>query len=147
MAERCRASFDESLLSAALDGELTQAESQRVRLHLEECAPCRNLLEEMRKMRKATLSTEFPVPNDRQWDERPRGGLSRVLRRVGWALVVVWLAGISVLAVWSFFDAPAEWWEKVLVVSLVGGPLLLLLSVLLDRLRALGIDRYRRVEK
>ena len=38
-------------------------------------------------------------------------------------------------------------WQRLLVVGGVGGFALLLLSVLLDRLRELQHDRYRRVQK
>ena len=32
--------FDEALISGYLDGELTQGDAQRVRVHLEDCAVC-----------------------------------------------------------------------------------------------------------
>jgi hypothetical protein len=39
------------------------------------------------------------------------------------------------------------WLEKLLVLSLIGGAMLLFVSVLLDRLKALKTDRYKGVEK
>ncbi|MEZ5332443.1 MAG: zf-HC2 domain-containing protein [Thermoanaerobaculia bacterium] len=139
--------FDESLLSGYLDGELTQGEAQRVRVHLEDHPESRRLFEEMAAMRDAALSTRLPVPDDDQWDPAPRGPFSRLSRRMGWLLVLVWGAATAVLAVRGWWTADAPWTVKAVGVLVVGGPLLLLLSVLADRLKVMKTDRYRRVQK
>lgn len=147
MPERCPIGFDEILLSGYLDRELTQGETQRVRLHLEDCPSCRALLAELTRLREATRTTPFRPPADDQWDERPRGAASFLARRAGWTLIVAWLGAITVFAVWQLARAPEDLWVKVAVFSLAAGPVLLFLSVLADRLRTLRTDRYRRVLK
>lgn len=148
MTERCARDFDEALLSAYLDRELTQAASQRVRVHLEDCGHCRRIVNEMQTLRETTMSTRFPTVEDREWDERPRGALSRVLRWAGWGLILVWLAAVAFLGVRELIQDPATRWHEVaLVFALFGGTALLLLSILLDRLASRGSDRYRRIEK
>lgn len=139
--------FDEALLSGYLDGELTQAEEQRVRIHLEDHPEDRALLEEMRTMRDATRGTRFETPEDLQWDERPRGPFSRLSRGAGWLLVLIWLVGLSAYGTWQFLTSPEDLLGKLLVVGAVGGFALLFVSILLDRLRELKTDRYRRVRK
>jgi hypothetical protein len=57
------------------------------------------------------------------------------------------LAAAACLAAWELWAGPAGWWTKALVAGLVGGPLLLFVSVLWDRLRVMKTDRYRRVLK
>jgi len=147
MTDRCPTGFDEALLSGCLDGELTQVEAERVRFHLADCAACRGLYEELRRVREASRSTPFQPPPDDQWDERPRGPLSLVARRVGWVMVVAWLIANAAFASWQLATAPEGLWVKLLIFSCVAGPALLLLSVLVDRLRTLKTDRYRRVLK
>jgi anti-sigma factor RsiW len=147
MNEPCGRSFDESLISGHLDGELTQEESQRVRLHLEDCAACRRLLEEMRSIREATMTTAFIEPEDDQWDETPRGPVSRWSRNLGWTVLAVWLVGTLGFAGWMLATGPEGWVEKLLVFSLACGFLGLFLSILLDRIRTLKTDRYRRVKR
>jgi len=147
MNQLCRPAFDESLLSGHVDGELTQADNQRVRLHLEECPSCRALVDDLQQIREAAITTDFPVPSDDEWREAPRSLGSLWIRRLGWVLVVVWMLGAGWLAVQGFIEGSAAWYEKALIVILAGGPLLLFVSVLLDRLRALKTDRYGRVEK
>jgi len=144
---RSETAFDESLLSGYLDGELTQGEAQRVRVHLEDHPESRRLLEELAAMREAALTTELAVPEDDQWDPRPRGPFSRLSRRTGWTLILLWLAVVTGLAVWGWWTAPVRWWTKALTAAIVGGPLLLFLSVLRDRLDVMSTDRYRRVQR
>lgn len=147
MTDRCPTAFDDALLSGYLDRELTQGDAQRVRLHLEDCAACRAILDELSGLRTASRSTPFvPVPDD-QWNERPRGPLSRFTRRLGWGIVVAWLIVLAGLGVWELLVAPGSLGVKLLTAAGIGGPALLFVSVLIDRLRTLPTDRYRSVLK
>jgi anti-sigma factor RsiW len=147
MNQSCRSTFEESLLSGYVDGELTQSDSQRVRLHLEECPACRALVEDLQQMREAAMTTPFPSPGDDEWRESPRSLASHWVRRMGWVLVILWMLGAGWLAFEGIVQGPAAWYEKALIAILVGGGFLLFLSVLLDRLKVLKSDRYGRVER
>jgi anti-sigma factor RsiW len=147
MADRCSTTFDEALISGHLDGELTQAAEQRVRLHLEDCEHCRTVLAELQALRATTMSTEFHQPDDSQWDERPRSGLSLLARRTGWVVAVVWAVFLAAYALWHFWQGSANLAEKILVFGGLSALVLLFTSVLLDRLRAARNDPYREVEK
>jgi len=147
MNQSCRSTFEESLLSGYVDGELTQSDSQRVRLHLEECPVCRALVEDLQQLREAAMTTPFPAPGDDEWRESPRSLGSHWARRLGWVLVIIWMLGAGWLAFETIVQGSVAWYEKALIAVLVGGGFLLFLSVLLDRLRVLKSDRYGRVER
>jgi len=147
MAKNCPTAFDESLISGYLDGELTQAAEQKVRIHLEDCVQCRTLLEDLRTIREAAMSTEFSKPDNTQWDERPRGGASLVTRGAGWILAAVWAVVVGAYAIWEFVKMPASPIERLLVVGGLTALALLFVSVLLDRIRTARTDPYREVEK
>jgi predicted anti-sigma-YlaC factor YlaD len=147
MAESCPASFDETLISGHLDGELTQAAEQRVRVHLEDCEHCRTVLGELGTLRETTMSTEFHEPDDSQWDESPQTGMSLVTRGAGWLLAIVWAVVIAAYGLWQFWQGSANLVERVLVFGGLSALALLFVSVLLDRLRAARTDPYREVEK
>jgi anti-sigma factor RsiW len=140
-------SFDPTLLSGYLDGELTQAEEQRVRIRLEDDPEARDLVAEMSRIREAARATRLVVPRDEEWSEKPLSPGSRWFRRVGWVLLVGWAVALAVLAAWGLSAGPEPWWQKALAVTIIAGPVLLFLSVLLDRLKVMKHDRYRRVEK
>lgn len=147
MSEACPHSFDEQLLSGHLDHELTQAEEQQVRVHLEDCEICREQFGQLELMRKASMSTPFAIPDDEQWNEQPRTGASHLFRGTGWILVIAWFAVSLGFAAWTFATEPGHPLIKLLVVSGLAGMGLLFVSVLLDRLRSAKTDRYRRVQK
>jgi predicted anti-sigma-YlaC factor YlaD len=146
-AAPCGRRFPEELLSGYLDDALTQGEEQRVRLHLEDCAACRALFAELRGMRETTMKTRFVLPADDQWDERPRGSLSRLFRGTGWSLTVAWIAAVALYALWQLAAGPEGALEKLTVFAGLAAVGVLFLSILIDRIRALPGDRYRRVKK
>lgn len=147
MTDRCPTAFDQTLLSGYLDRELTQGESQRVRLHLEDCAACREVLADLTRLHDATRTTPFRPPEDDGWDERPRGFPSLLTRHLGWTMILAWAAVVLCFAVWQLVTAPEDLGVKLLVATPGAGAVLLFLSVFLDRLRVLKTDRYRRVLK
>ncbi len=138
--------FDEALISGYLDGELTQADAQRVRLHLEDCAACRATAEELAQLKEATMSSRFKIPDD-GWDETPRGGVSRLLRNAGLLVGLAWLVGLAMWLIWELAQDP----DAVIGLLLVGGFLvsagLILASVVIDRRRAMKNDKYTKVQK
>ena len=137
--------FDEDLISGYLDGTLRHRQAQRVRLLIEENSDARRLYEELRALRKATLSTRFEPPDDDAWPELPKTGTSRFSRRLGWMLLLSWLTVVVGLALWRLFATTGDLLEIFLYLGLPGAFVLLLVSVLVDRLRDPDEERYRGV--
>lgn len=139
--------FDEAMLTGYLDRELTQEESQQVRLHVEACPECARTIQDLTRMRETTMMTEFNVPDDDQWDEAPRGAPSRWFRNLGWLLAALWV-GLFVFLV--IRDTILEEDDVLWIVIGVGFwvvPVLIFLSVLIDRIKTQKTDRYRKVQK
>jgi len=138
--------FDEALISGYLDHELTQADAQRVRLHLEDCTECRATADELAQLKEATMSSEFKIPDD-GWDETPRGGVSRTLRNVGLVVGLATVVGWLSVLLWELANDP----EALIGLLIFGGFLLagslILASVLIDRRRATKNDKYTKVQK
>lgn len=140
--------FDEALVSGYLDGELTHGEAQRVRVHLEGCPACRDVEKELRQLKEASMTTRFRLPEDTQWDEAPRNGLSRALTLFGWSVAALWATGLAAFLLWQAvtgnestrFDAPLVLAPMVAAGSIVG-------SALVDRLQTRTNDPYRKVQK
>ena len=147
MSDNCQRPFDEALLTGYLDQVLTQEQEQRVRLHLEDCAECRALVDDLATMRETTMTTQLEVPTDDQWREAPRGPISGLAFGLGWLVLIVWLVGISGFALGQLWSGPETLTEKLLTFSVIFGFALIFLSVLVDRIRAARTDRYRGVKK
>ncbi len=147
MARNCTRSFDEEQISGYLDGALPQVQSQKVRLHVEDCGACRTLLEELRTLRETAMSTRFHGPDDEEWPELPRTRQARLSRSMGWIVLIAWLLVTTGFALWRLFTSSGDPLEIFLILGLPGGILLLFISVLIDRLRDLKTDRYRGVHR
>jgi anti-sigma factor RsiW len=143
----CPDRFDQALLSGHLDGELTQAAEQRVRIHLEDCAACRTVYQELKELREASMTTRLDEPGDLSWDERPHGLLSGLSRGVGWLVIIVWAAGTAGYALWQLATEPDDLVAKLVVFGGLFGVGLLFLSILVDRVRTARSDRYREVKR
>lgn len=142
-----RPPFDEALLSGYVDGELTQAEEQRVRVYLEDHPEALAEVEEIRRLRSAALGTALKVPADTQWDERPRNGASSLARTLGWAALAASSVSVVGSGLWYLATSPHGILPKLVGFGAIGGFLMLFLSVLIDRLRVARTDRYRRVQR
>ncbi len=141
-----RHDFDEALISGFLDGELTQADMQRVRVHLQDCAECRATADELSRLRETTMGSQFQLPPDTGWEEAPRGGTSRLLRSAGIVIGLAWIVGVLAFILVEMANE-----DDLAGLLFIGGLLLagglLTGSVLLDRRAELRNDRYRRVKK
>ncbi len=140
-------SFDEVLISGFVDGELTQADAQRVLLHIEGCSSCRALTESLLEMKELTMTSRFHVPDDSLWDERPRSRTSRTLRRLGWTLLVIWAASTAGYALWQASTERQNLFQVAIVVGFWLAVGALFASVTVDQVRSGRSDRYRKVEK
>ena len=147
MPEPCGRTFDEALLSGYVDRALVQRDGQRVRVHLEHCATCRAVVEDLRAVREATMTSTFETPRDDEWSETPRTESSRLLVGLGWPLATAWAVLLAGYALWGIWQETENLVERLLLLGGVTGFGLLFLGVLLDRLKAATTDRYREVRK
>ncbi|MFZ0429157.1 MAG: zf-HC2 domain-containing protein [Acidobacteriota bacterium] len=135
-------------LSGYLDNELTQQESQRIELHLETCAHCRQVLEELREAQQAAQKLELAQPSHEEWKHMENHILEKSTRGLGWVILIVWSIITAAYAIFQFAMSPSEpLFEKILVFSLFLGIALLFLSVLSERIRESRTDRYKGVQK
>lgn len=137
----------EALLSAYLDGELTQQDRQRVEVHVDACEACHAALAELRRIRDGIGGLHHPEPTAEQWSRMMKTTVAKTSRGLGWMLGI---GGGVVLVGYGAYtfatDESVAALKKVGVAAFWGGLGLLLLSVLIDRLRDRKSDRYKDVE-
>lgn len=136
------------MLSAYLDGELTQADEQRVRIHLEDCEECRLAFEQLRQLQRITADMKFSDPPEDKMREIEERLSVQAPRMAGWTLLLGGLTVWILYAVYLFVTDPKLLtWQKLVSGAVVIGFVLLLISVLRQRLLELPLDRYRGVKK
>jgi anti-sigma factor RsiW len=138
----------EQLISAYLDGELTQADSQRVRLLLEDQPEYRAVYDEMRQLQSLTQSLSMPDPPDDRIAAIEGSLPVATPRRIGFFAIgsglCFWLLYLAV----EFFrhlrmPSPTEAFAAMVVFGVVA----LFVSVAIQRYQELPHDRYRRIRK
>lgn len=137
----------EKLLSAYLDGELTQADQQRVRIYLEDSEGARERYEELCKLREITSSMAFAPPPDERLDELERVLSVSAPRRMGWIFLSGGGLALAALGAYRFLAADDWSVEKILAGSVSLGLLFLLGSVARQRWLEWPHDRYRGVKR
>ena len=138
----------EELLSAYLDGELTQADQQRVRIHLEDSEDARLHYAELMKIREVTESMAFASPPEGRMEELERRLSVQTPRRVGWMFFLLGSIMLAAMAVAAFVTTPdIPPWKKMAISGVGLGFALLLASVARQRWLELPHDRYRGVKK
>ena len=137
----------ENMLSAYLDGELTQAEQQRVRIHLENSPAAQEELRQLRTLKKATSELAFHPPPDDRMDALEQRLSVKAPRRLGWVLFVIGAVACVLYSGYLFATSDMYWVRKGIFGSIHVGLLLVLASVARQRILELPHDRYRGVKR
>lgn len=138
----------DQMLSAYLDGELTQQEAQRVRLYLEDSEDARRQYAELQQLQAATSSLSFGPPPDDRLDELEKSLSVQAPRKAGWGLLAGGVVTLTLLVIVRFItmpDVPLTW--KLIVGGIGVGLALLLGSVARQRWLELPFDRYRGIKR
>lgn len=138
------------LLSGYLDGELTQQQSQRVRIHIDTCAHCKRLHADLKSMKEQMRQLSYPISDEEMLDALEKDLVASGSASVGWTLLII----AAVIAVFSgttalflYFAAPGvPVYVKLFNGLLVFGSLALFVSVLRQRLMTYKKDKYRKVK-
>ena len=135
------------ILSGFIDGELTQQEAQKVSLLIDTDPEYRSIYEELSIMRQEVQSLSLQEQELEHLDKLFQEPVAKLSRVFGFALVVV--SGVVIIAftLYKIFINPEiGLLEKVLVGALGSGSLLLLFSVLRQRILNAKNDKYKGVK-
>lgn len=140
------------LISSYHDGGLSTEQKRSVEEHLQTCAECRKEWEEMKKLEEAMKTMELKKPNPEVWKVYTKSVYNRLERRIGWilfsvgAMILLFLGGYKMVES-IIQDATIPLLLKVGILALMGGSVVLLVSVLRERLFVRQRERYKEVEK
>ena len=135
------------LLSGYIDGELTQQQHQRVRIHCEACEECSAELEQLEKLRREVGKSRLSPLGEDIWREHMKEPTVEITRGLGWILFIAGILGISGIAVYEFVIDTSMAIHIKLITGLVWlGMGALLVSVLRQRLIERKSDKYKDVE-
>ena len=138
------------LLSGYVDHELTQQQSQRVRIHLETCEACRRLHGDLRNMKEQMRQLSYPISDEEMLNKLEQDLFASGTRNFGWILLGLGALFATVAGTVAFFMFLAAPDVPVLVKLFNGlfviGGLALFVSVVRERLMTYKKDKYRNVK-
>lgn len=137
-----------AMLSPYLDGELTQADSQRVRLYLEENEEARQAFREMKELQQLTSTMKFRDPSEETMEAMELRLSVQAPRRFGWGMVIIGLVAWMIYAAVLFLRNPRmPTTPELLTGGVITGLVMVFVSVLRQRVLERPHDRYRKVRK
>jgi hypothetical protein len=140
------------LLMAALDGELGDEEKRELAVYMGKYPDLERELNEFKKIREITMDMKFLPPPDSVWDKYWLGVYNRLERGIGWILFSI---GAIILLAYGFYslieailaDVEIEWWLKIAIFSAVAGAVVLLVSVLREKIFLHKSERYKDIQR
>lgn len=136
-----------TLISAYLDGELTQADSQRMRLHIEDCPECGKTCSELHTLKEKMGQLSYPDPDTEMLNLLENEQASQLGQWSGWLLILIPVLILMAFAVYQSLSEPGT---PFIVRFLFGafqlGMAILFVTVLRQRLISYKNDKYRNVK-
>lgn len=140
------------LLSAYVDGELEPPDVARIEAHLAADAGTRREVEQLRRLKDVTGALRLKEPPPESWEDFWRSNYNRGERSLGWlllglAVVVLGGWGATVFLKNLLGTDSLPFLVKGAVIGGCAGLVLLLVSVVRERLHVRGRTRYKDVKR
>ena len=140
------------LISSYYDEELDEEQKKLVERHLEECSECRKEFEEMGKFEEVMSRMALKKPPKEAWQMYWTSVYNRLERGIGWilfsigAITLLFFGGYK-LVEGIIQDASVPLILKIGILSVLGGLVVLLVSLLREQLFVRKRERYKEIEK
>ena len=131
-----------------LDQEMSPTEREGFERHLESCRICRESIRQMENLGKLTRGVMIKDPQDTFWEGYWKPIFRRIERKTAWIFILI--GGLLVIlyevyrAVRNFGELT---FEKIAIILLITGFLMLLVSVLRERIHQRKVDRYKDIKR
>ncbi len=140
------------LISSYHDGELNNKEKQVLDEHLKQCSACRQEFEEMGKFEEVMGKMQLKKPQKEMWEVYWNTIYNRLERRIGWILLSI--GGMILLFFGGYKaiegiiqDSSTPILLKIGILTVLGGVVVLLVSLLREQIFVHKRERYKEVEK
>ncbi len=140
------------LISSYFGGELDKEKQKLAEEHLRECSECREEFEGMNEFEEVMGKMEFKKPAREVWEIYWTSVYNRLERRIGWillslgAMILLFFGGYKAIE-GIIQDPTTPLILKVGILALLGGLVVLLVSVIRERIFVRKRERYKEVEK
>ncbi len=147
--------FDEEIglqVMAYLDGELSPKEAEQVRKNIEADERYKKAMQSLLEIKEATSEMKLKKLPEMYWDDYWKHVYNRIERGISWILISIGAIILLSFGVWQFFKSVLDDQSmhpilKAGIFILMIGILVLIVSILREKLMIRKIDKYRGVER
>ncbi|TVQ14322.1 MAG: zf-HC2 domain-containing protein [Balneolaceae bacterium] len=140
------------LMMAVLDGEATPAQEDELNRHLNADAQLRREFDELKSIKHTTMKTRLTEPDSTLWTSYWMNTYTRIERGLGW---ILFSAGAILLIMFGAWELTKEWltdpglpvWVKTAGILLGAGTIILLVSVIREKLFLHKNERYKDIQR
>jgi predicted anti-sigma-YlaC factor YlaD len=131
-----------------LDGEMSAGERNAFEEHLASCEDCGKAIRELGSVERLTGMMKIRDPQDDFWEAYWKKLFRRFERKTGWLLMIAGAALIVLYALWKgITDFGEITFVKVITIAVAAGFVILLISVIRERVHQYRTDRYKDIER
>ena len=131
-----------------IDGEMSAAERIEFEKHLASCGECRQSMDELGSVERLTGMMKIRDPQDDFWEAYWKKLFRRFERKTGWLLMIAGAALIVLYALWKgVTDFGEITFMKVVTIAVAAGFVILLISVIRERVHQYRSDRYKDIDR
>lgn len=142
----------QKLMMGYLDKEISDDEKRLVEKHLSECRKCRAEFDSFTQLKEVTDKVKLADLKEDIWAGYWKGVYRRIERGTGWFFLSIGAIILAAFGVFQFFknlflDPTLSFVVKIGIGFAAFGVIVLLVSILRERLFAYKHERYREIEK
>lgn len=136
------------LISGLLDNELTPEESTELNTHLIRCASCRSDYEDLRRTEQKLEAISYVEITDQAASALWKLPFARFLSIASLLLVIGGYAALLLYGIVMFLiDRDEDLFGRITLGAIVIGFLMLLVSLIIERIRTYRVDPYKEIER
>jgi hypothetical protein len=139
-------------MMAYLDNELYETDINTVKQHLDECPDCRKKYESLNKVKEITGDMKFKKLPEMYWDEYWSHVYNKIERGLSWIFISIGAIIILSFTAWNALanlinDSQMSTFLKTGIFIFIIGLVVLLVSILREKIMVKKVDKYREVER
>ena len=140
------------MLAGYVDGELSEDERMAFELELQRDPELRSELEEFKRLKEVTGMMHYADLPDEVWESYWQSLYRKTERGIGWILLSVGAIFLLCFGLWQaltqfYLDPNVPLFVKIGITTVGAGLIVLVVSLVRERLFAYNRDRYKEVKK
>ena len=137
---------------AYLDGELSELEMKEIKQLIDDDEMYKEVYLSLKKVKEVTQEMKFVKLPEMYWDDYWEHVYNRIERGISWILISLGVIVVGSFLVWQFIEAIIVDQNihvvlKAGILILLTGVVVLIVSILREKLMVRKVDKYREVER